>query len=329
MSLKNTLITLLCLVLLTGIAACAHGNDSAIIIEDTNDNEKNNLENNVESVPQEIMQLFDEYIFANKLGVEFAVECLLCEAYFFNEKILDDYDHLLSLQIERFEKIDDQVYKITIWIKSRDLVISDGWNFSKKANCFICNCNGEWRLITDIQHAPENLKKSLEEIKTDNDLLYREDNSFITPGSECLSDDDYEKIPTEVTRLLEEYLLANMLGVEYSVEYMYFENDFIHQAYIDTHDHLLDFQLKNIERINDYLYAVTLWVKSRNDVFRDGDKFREVYNFICCIDDKWFYINGMSNIPEYLQENLDKTQYTYDDPKIIPHEDVFPLNSEH
>lgn len=322
MPLKHTMITLLCLVLLVVIAACAHGNDSAIIIEDTIDPEIINLENNGESVPQEITQLFDEYIFANKLGVEFAAECLLCEADFLQEEILDAHDHLLNFQIERFEKLNDQVYMITMWIKSRDLVISNGWNFSKKVNCFICNCNGEWRLITDIQHAPENLKKSLEETKTDDDLLDREDNSFITLGSEYISDDDYKKIPTDVTGLLEDYLLANMLGVEYSVEYMHFENDFIHQAYIDTHDHLLDFQLKSIERINDCLYAVTLWVKSRNDVFRDGDKFREVYNFICCIDGRWFYINGISNIPEYLQENLDKTQYTYDDPKIIPHEDV-------
>lgn len=125
------------------------------------------------------------------------------------------------------------------------------------------------------------------------------------------------EIPDEVTNLIEEYMTAYREGTEKSVEFTYFNDEFRRQAYIESGDKLLDYEVQSIERINDNLYALTILVKTIQTEFHEGDALELVYNFAAKIDGQWKYINGVSNIPEDLRENLIASKYTYQDNSIV------------
>ena len=145
---------------------------------------------------------------------------------------------------------------------------------------------------------------------------------FVLSGQESRWGAD---IPSDVPDLIEEYMDTYKRGTEYSVEYMHFEDEFVRQAYIDTGNNLLDYQVESIEKVNDNLYAVTVQVKTANHVLMFGDSYEQVYNFVVRIDGKWYYVNGVTNIPPDLQENLDPSKYSYNDDNIVSHEDVFVI----
>lgn len=126
-------------------------------------------------------------------------------------------------------------------------------------------------------------------------------------------------IPNEVTNLIEEYMAAYKKGTEASVEFTHFNDEFKRQAYIMSGDKLLDYKVQSIEKINDDLYALNILIKTTVGYW---DDFKLVYNFAARIDGQWKYINGVSNIPENLRENLIESNYTYQDENIVDYEDV-------
>ena len=134
-------------------------------------------------------------------------------------------------------------------------------------------------------------------------------------------------VPDEINNLVEDYMTAYKEGTEKAVELMHFNNKFKREAYIATGDRLLDYNIQGIEKINDSLYAVSALVKTKQTILYNGDDFELVYNFVAKIDGQWKYINGLSNVPEELRENLDPSKYTYQGENILGSEDIIiPIN---
>ena len=129
-------------------------------------------------------------------------------------------------------------------------------------------------------------------------------------------------IPDEVAELVETYMDAYKKGTEESAAYAHFESDFVRSAYIESGDRLIDYKLESTEKINDNLYSVTLLVKSESSIMYFGDEYQRVYNFTARIENEWYYINGVSNIPPALQENLDVNKYTYEGENIVDPDDI-------
>jgi len=129
-------------------------------------------------------------------------------------------------------------------------------------------------------------------------------------------------VPDEVTNLIEEYMAAYKKGTKNAIELIHFNDDFKRQAYLDSGDKLVDYEVQSIEKINDNLYALYILIKTETSVFYNGDNFELVYNFAARIDGQWKYINGVANIPENLRENLVESKYTYQDENIVDFEDV-------
>ena len=129
-------------------------------------------------------------------------------------------------------------------------------------------------------------------------------------------------IPDEVMSLLERYMDAYKNGTTESVCYMHFENEFTRTAYIDSGDKLIDYKIEATEKINDNLYCFTLMAKTQLMAFQFGDDYQRVYNFAAQIGDEWYYINGVSNIPPAVQDNLDISKYTNADENIVDPDDI-------
>ena len=129
-------------------------------------------------------------------------------------------------------------------------------------------------------------------------------------------------IPDDVATLVQDYMNAYKNGTAESANYIYFEDEFKKSAYITAADKLLDYKLESAEKINDNLYALVVLVKTEHSTFYSGDVYDRVYNFAARIDDNWYYLNGVANIPADLQENLDKSKYTYSDENIVAPGDI-------
>ena len=79
-----------------------------------------------------------------------------------------------------------------------------------------------------------------------------------------------------------------------------------------------DYKIKNFDRINDNLYAVTLEIK-------EGNKgWSQIYNFVGKIDGDYQYMNSTGHIPETLRENLDVDAYRYTDSNVFYPSEVDP-----
>lgn len=130
------------------------------------------------------------------------------------------------------------------------------------------------------------------------------------------------QLPDEVSALIENYMAAYQNGTEGSVEYMYFEDDLRRSAYMASGDKLIAYKMEGAEKINDKLYALTLLVKTNSTVFHFGDEYQRIYNFAAQIDGKWFYLNGVANIPSDIRDNLNVNDYSYNDENIVDQDDV-------
>lgn len=145
----------------------------------------------------------------------------------------------------------------------------------------------------------------------------------ITISSNNKNDNDKsEDVPDEVSEVLDNYFSALKKGAEEAVEYIHFENDDIKEAYLASGCYLIDYNIEEIEKVNDHLYAITVQTKTNTSVLHHGDEFEIVYNFVGNIDGKWYFMNGISHIPASIRDNLDPNKYTYDDDRIVNKEDV-------
>ncbi len=133
-----------------------------------------------------------------------------------------------------------------------------------------------------------------------------------------------ETVPAEVTELVHTYLetCKEKGNSTEAAAYMHFEDDFILQAYLDSGDRLLEYQVEGIRKINEDLYEVELLCKSQSQGWRGNDQMRQAWNFVCRIDGKWYYLNGVRHIPAELRSGLNEDRYVYNDTRIVPAEDV-------
>lgn len=118
-------------------------------------------------------------------------------------------------------------------------------------------------------------------------------------------------IPEEAFAAINNYMDAYKNGTEEAVAYAHFEDEFIRTAYMNAGDKLLDYEIESIEMVNDSLVALSVLIKTEQTVRYSGDAFDRVYNFLVKIENKWYYVNGVSNIPANIQNGLDTTQYIY------------------
>lgn len=128
----------------------------------------------------------------------------------------------------------------------------------------------------------------------------------------------------EIAELVHTYLETCIecgYGVE-SSKYMHFEDDFKKQAYIDSGNYLYEYQILNMRGINNNLYEIELLVKSETSKQYYGNQFEHVWNFVCRINGKWYYLNGISHIPHDLREGLDESRYKINDPLVVPDADI-------
>lgn len=129
-------------------------------------------------------------------------------------------------------------------------------------------------------------------------------------------------VPSEVSNLFYNYMKSFKKGTHVSVDYVYFIDDFKRNAYIDSGDKLLDYRVEKVEKINDQLYSFTLLMKTKLSMYYSGNAYERAYNFAAYINSKWYYLNGVSNIPPELRNNLDENNYVYDDKNIVDASDI-------
>lgn len=94
---------------------------------------------------------------------------------------------------------------------------------------------------------------------------------------------------------------------------MHFEDDSIRDIFIATEDRLENYEIENIEKINENLYSVTLLTRMKINHIPGQEGLSTSYNFVVRIGNQWFYLNGINHIPENLRENLNPDNYRYDD----------------
>jgi len=129
------------------------------------------------------------------------------------------------------------------------------------------------------------------------------------------------EIPKEVQTVVENYMNAYKIGTDKSVEYAHFEEDFIREAYIAANDKLIDYIVESADKINDKLYQFTILIESTQTHYL-SDGYLRVYNFVGLVNDKWYFINGVSNIPKTIKDNLDESKYKYEGDDIVSPDDI-------
>ncbi len=129
-------------------------------------------------------------------------------------------------------------------------------------------------------------------------------------------------LPREAEKCVEMYISAYKEGTEEAVVYMHFEDEFRRNAYINSNDKLLEYVIKDTEKLSDDLYALTVEAKTENNLLMYGDTFRQAFNFVVRIDGEWYYLNGASHIPENLRGEIDLDKYIKKGDNVVDPGDI-------
>lgn len=129
-------------------------------------------------------------------------------------------------------------------------------------------------------------------------------------------------IPEEVSATLENYFSALKEGVDKAVEYAHFEDDFTREAFINSGSYLIDYEIEDAKKVNENLYAFTILSKTNTSALYQGDEPIRVFNFVGKVDGDWYFMNGVAQVPENIQENFDPSKYSYSDDNIVERDDV-------
>lgn len=131
-------------------------------------------------------------------------------------------------------------------------------------------------------------------------------------------------LPAEVRQLVKDFNDAMLVDPEIAVEYVHFENPFFRKLFVEAGVQVKAYQVEAAEKINDNLYSFTI-LCTNNDAIGTT---KQAYNFAALIDGKWWYITGVSHIPQNLRENLDESKYVYEDENVIDIGDVYTMPLE-
>lgn len=114
-------------------------------------------------------------------------------------------------------------------------------------------------------------------------------------------------LPNAANDVLTKYMDAYKNGTKEAAQFAHFKNDQIKATYMNAGTILYDYRIEEISRINEDLFALTVLVKTN----RTGESYMRVYNFLGRIEDSWWFINGVGNIPDDIKQNLDIETYSY------------------
>ena len=105
------------------------------------------------------------------------------------------------------------------------------------------------------------------------------------------------------------------------VDDCYFSTETEREMFQDSKFFYTGYEIKEICYINDGLYALT--VELEKPTWDQTDEEQEtVYNFVARLDGKTYYINNVRNIPESVQEGLDKNKFVNADEDELTLEDI-------
>ncbi len=113
----------------------------------------------------------------------------------------------------------------------------------------------------------------------------------------------------EVEKFAESYMESIIeKGPASVVDECYFSTEMEREIFQESSFFYTGYEIKEICYINDDLYALT--IELDNPMLDQTNKSQEtVYNFVARIDGEKYYINNVRNIPESVQEGLDKNKY--------------------
>ena len=139
-------------------------------------NSKNANDNNSE-VPDEVSELLNNYFSSFKKGTEEAIEYIHFEDDDIKEAYLNSGSYLIDYKIEDIEKVNDNLYAITVQTKTNTSVLHHGDEFEIVYN-FVGNIDGKWYFMNGISHIPASIRDNLDPNKytyDDDRIVNKED----------------------------------------------------------------------------------------------------------------------------------------------------------
>lgn len=105
-------------------------------------------------------------------------------------------------------------------------------------------------------------------------------------------------------KFFREYMEAFKNGTKAASPYRYFPTDERRAFFEESPGYIVSYEILHSEQINDRLTAVTFsYVNNR-------DKHLEWTSFVAKMDDKYYVIANLRDVPEEFSENLDVDSYT-------------------
>lgn len=114
-------------------------------------------------VPKEVTTLIDDYLSALQKGAEYSIKYMHFENDFIRQAYLDCGDKLVDYQIESIEKINENLYVVTLLMKS-EIADMDNDSFKRCYN-FVANIDDQWYYLNGVAHIPADLQENLDPSK--------------------------------------------------------------------------------------------------------------------------------------------------------------------
>ncbi len=140
------------------------------------------------------------------------------------------------------------------------------------------------------------------------------------PNNNSGDHDSFASVPQEVISFFEDYMEAGKKGLHSSeaLSYCYYSpnSEFYRQMDETTPWFVLDYEIDQIEKINDGLYAFTVLTKKSASDAEDTSAgyYDRIFNFVGEIDGRQYIIKNIRDIPEALTEGLNPDLYSYEIP---------------
>ena len=116
------------------------------------------------SVPDEVLAVVDDYMEAYKEGVEVSSQYMHFEDEFIKSAYIAAGDRLIDYQIERIEKVNENLYAFTMLMKSEQTPFYSEEEYECVYN-FVGKIDGKWWYINGIAHIPTDIQKGLDASK--------------------------------------------------------------------------------------------------------------------------------------------------------------------
>lgn len=127
-------------------------------------------------LPKEVQTLIRDFMRAYQKGKNFSVQYIYSDEPFFKEAYRESGDKLYDYRIEKAEKINDNLYALTILMKTRIQAIYHGDEYAEVYH-FAGKIDGQWYIIGHVRMIPEQLRENLDISK----YSYPEDGTEVKP----------------------------------------------------------------------------------------------------------------------------------------------------